>query len=102
MKKKISLMIIIMCILILILNYISFPIQTNNFNNIYLSNQEIISCPQEIKEGFYDIEVINGPVSIELCNLDKGEIFHNYYVRKGAQVFIDDGIGIVKISKSNH
>lgn len=100
MKKIIKLSLFMICLVILSYEYLVDMIRSNDFDTIILCNGDVLESPQDISKGYYDIEVLEGTVSVGLISLEKGEVYHNYHVTKGTKLFIDDGQGKIKISQA--
>ena len=98
MKKMIPVVIIGICVFILCSDYLkSSLIKSADFKEMEVSGGEILQCSQDIPEGFYTIEVLEGPTEVGVDALDQGEIYHNYHVMKGSEFFLGGGKGKVKI-----
>lgn len=100
MKKSIKIGLLIGCLGILFYDCIIDIFMKKDFEETIISNGDILKCPQDIPKGYYDIEVVEGKVSVGLVSLDTHEIYHNYSVSKGSHLFIDDGNGKIKISQA--
>jgi len=96
--KKVALIIIIGCFFILSFDDFTNNYFYKNFEEKIITEKEILKCNSDIPEGYYDVEVLEGNVSIGLRLLSEGELYHNYLISKDSNFFVDHGKGKVKIS----
>jgi len=97
-KKIVALIIIIGGLLTLCYDDLLNDYFYKNFEETVIKEKEVLKCNSDIPEGYYDVEVLKGNVSIGLNLMVEGELFHNYLIRKDSNFFIDHGKGKVKIS----
>lgn len=98
MKKIIPIMIIAICLLVICYNNLKSGVtRMSDFKGKEVTGNEVLECNADIPEGYYDIKVLQGPTSIGLDVLNKGESYHNYHIRKNSSFFLMEGKGTVKI-----
>lgn len=98
MKKFIPVIIIVFCIIILSIGYLKSNFsKISGFKEKEVSGKEILKCEEDIPDGFYDIEILEGPASVGLDMMDQGEVFHKYHIRKNSEFFLFGGKGKVRI-----
>lgn len=103
MKKLIPIIIIIFCIVILCFDNLKSNISKfSGFEERDVSGKEILECEGDIPDGFYDIEVLEGPVGVGLTMMDQGEVFHKYHIRKNSEFFLLGGEGKVRIMSAEN
>lgn len=98
MKKGVALIIIFVCIFILSFDDFSNDYFYKKFEETVITEKEVLKCNSDIPEGYYDVEVLKGNISIGLNVMTEGEMYHNYFISKGSNLFIDHGKGKVKIT----
>lgn len=103
MKKFIPVAIIIICAITLSIGYLKSTLsKISDFKEKEVSGKEILKCEEDIPDGFYDIEILEGPASVGLDMMDQGEVFHKYHIRKNSEFFLIDGKGKVRIIASKN
>lgn len=100
MKKIVALIIIVGCFLMLFFDDLSNNYFYKNFEETIITEKDVLKCNSDIPEGYYDVEVLEGDVSIGLRLMAEGEVYHNYLISNGSNFFVDHGKGKVKICLS--